>query len=117
MSKKTPLILSLIALAAIGCTTVAPVEYHRPADATATVYRIGGEYDPNIGLAGEVSIMIDEQTVVTEELPAFWNGVEFSGVYQGRSVFVQLTKVRTFGSRYLRADVTIDGERAASLTF
>lgn len=117
MNKKTVLILSLFTLVIVGCTTTAPTEYYRSADALETVYRIGGEYDPNIGWAGEVTIIINDESVIVAKLPAFSNTAELTGEYAGKPVLVQLTKVRTFESKYLRADVTIDQERAASLTF
>jgi len=112
----TALIISLLTLAIVGCTTTAPTEYYRSADAPETVYRIGGEYDPNVGW-GEVTITINDESVIVERLPAFSNTAELTGDYAGKPVLVQLTKVRTFKSKYLRADVTIDKERAASLTF
>ena len=117
MRKTTAIILSLFALVIVGCTTIAPTEYYRSADALESVYRIGGKYDPNISWAGEVTITINDESVIVEKLPAFSNTAELTGEYEGKTVLVQLTKVRTFKSKYLRADVTIDQERAASLTF
>lgn len=111
------LILALLTLTAVGCVTKAPTEYYRPAGVAEAVYRIGGEYDPNISWAGEVTITINDEAVIREKLPAFSNTAELSGVYQGKDVLVQLTKVRTFKSKYLRADVMINQEPAASLTF
>lgn len=117
MRTNTPLILILFTLVVAGCTTTAPTEYYRPADAPETVYRIGGEYDPNTGWAGEVTITVDDETILREKLPPFSNTAELVGTFEGMPVLVQLTKIRTFKSKYLRADVTIGGERAASLTF
>lgn len=117
MKTKTPLILILFTLAVVGCTTTAPSEYYRSADRPETVYRIGGEYDPSIGWAGEVTITIDDEPILREKLPPFSNTAELVGTFQGMPVLVQLTKVRTFESKYLRADVTIGEEWAASLTF
>ena len=107
----------LLLLFAVGCATIAPTEYHRPAHAVDTVYRIGGEFEPNTGLAGEVIITIDDEEVIRGKLPALSTTAEFLGEYQGQDVLVELTKVRKIGSKYLRADVTIGNERAASLTF
>lgn len=104
-------------IAIVGCTTTAPTEYYRSASAAETVYRIGGEYDPNIGWAGEVTITINDESVIRGELPAFSNTAELFGEYAGKPVRVQFMKVRTFESKYLRADVTIDKEQAVSLTF
>ncbi|MGJ8638524.1 MAG: hypothetical protein ACSHYA_03950 [Opitutaceae bacterium] len=117
MGNTTPHILTLLTLIVVGCTTTAPTEYYRPASAAETVYRIGGEYDPNIGWAGAVTITINDESVIREKLPAFSNTAELSGEYAGKPVRVQFTKVRNFKSKYLRADVTIDKEQAVSLTF
>jgi len=107
----------LLSAVLVGCTTVAPTEYHRPADARETVYRIGGEYDPDVSWAGEVTITINDESVVKEKLPAFANTAEVMSEYRGKPVEVQFTKVRTLNSKYIRADVRIDDEWAASLTF
>jgi hypothetical protein len=117
MKKTTPFMLTLFTLVIVGCTTTAPTEYYRPANAADTVYRIGGEYDPNVGWAGEVTITINDEAVIRERLPAFTNTAELSGEYAGKPVQVLLTKVRTFKSKYLRGDVRIDNERTVSLTF
>lgn len=117
MKYKTHLILALLSLAMIGCTTIAPVEHYRSADEAETLYRVGGEYDPNVGWAGEVTITINDEPVIEGRLPAFSNLAEMTGDYAGKPVLVQFTKVRTFKSKYLRADVSIDNERAVSLTF
>lgn len=117
IKKILPLILSILTLAVVGCTTSAQTEFYRPAGSAEAPYRIGGQLDPNTGLAGEVSITINETVVIREKLPPFTNTSELSGEYAGQSVLVVLTKVRSFGSKYVRADVTIGNERAASLTF
>lgn len=117
MKKHQYAILSLTALVAIGCTAVAPTEYYRPAGSVAAPYRLDGEYDPKVGLGGEVTININDEEVIQERLPVFSNTAEMSGEYAGKPILVQLTKVQTFKSRYLRADITIDDERAISLTF
>ncbi len=117
MKKLSLLFLSVTALAVIGCTTIAPTEYYRPSGSMEKPYRLGGQYDPNVGLAGEVTITINDEPVIQERVPLFSNTAELSGEYAGKPVLVQLTKVRNFESKYIRADVTIDTERAASLTF
>jgi hypothetical protein len=117
MKKLNLLFLSLTALAVIGCTTIAPTEYYRPAGSVEKPYRLGGQLDPTAGWAGEVTITINDEPVIQERVPFFANTAELSGEYNGKPVLVQLTKVRTFESKYIRADVMIDKERAASLTF
>jgi hypothetical protein len=117
MKKLERIFLSAAALAVIGCTTIAPTEYYRPAGSVEKPISLGGQYDPNVGLAGEVTITINGEPVIEERVPLFSNTAELSGEYAGKPVLVQLTKVRTFESKYIRADVMIDDERAASLTF
>jgi len=117
MRKNTVLIICLLTLVFVGCTTTAPTEYYRPSEALETEYRIGGQFDPKVGWAGEVTITIDDEPIIVEKLPFFSNTLELKGEYAGSAVLVQLTKVRTFGSKYIRADVVINKERAASLTF
>lgn len=73
--------------------------------------------DPMSGWAGEVFITVNGQHVIQKKLPAFTNTTEVEGEFEGKSVLVVLTRVQTFGSNYVRADVMIGSERAASLTF
>lgn len=117
MKTLKPLLLSVTALALIGCTTIAPTEYYRPAGSVEKPYRIGGQFDPNVGLAGEVTITINGEPIIQERVPLFSNMSELAGEYAGKPVLVDLIKVRNFESKYIRADVTIDDERAVSLTF
>jgi hypothetical protein len=117
MRKTIPLILSLLVLGIIGCTTTAQTEFYRPPGSMDEPYRIGGKMDPMSGWAGEVYITINDELVIQKKLPAFTNTTEVIGEYEGKSVIVLLTRVQTFGSNYVRADVTIGSERAASLTF
>ena len=116
--QKTPLIaLSIVGLAVIGCTTVAPTEYYRPVGSVEKPYRLSGQFDPNEGLAGEVTITVNDEPIIKERLPVFSNTAEMAGEYKGKPVLVYVTRVRNFSSNYLRADVIINKERAVSLTF
>lgn len=117
MKKIIPLTLSILFFMLVGCTTTAQTQFYRPAGSVAEPYRIGGKLDPMSGWAGEVYVTINEQLVIQKKLPAFTNTTEVSGEYEGKSVTVVLTRIQTFGSNYVRADVMIGNERAASLTF
>lgn len=117
MNKLTPLILSILVIAVVGCSTTAQKEYYRPKDSVGERYRIGGKLEPCIVGAGELSITINDEPIIQERLPAFANTAEVSGEYEGKPVLVSLTRVHNFGSRYVRADVSIGDERAASLAF
>lgn len=98
-----------------GCTAIGPTEYYRPAGSVEKPYRIGGQFDPNVGLADEITI--NDEPVIQERVPLFSNTAYLAGEYAGKPVLLDLIKVRNFESKYIRADVTIDDERAVSLTF
>lgn len=110
------LTLSVLILGLAGCTTTARPELYKPAESTAATYRIGGELDPYNRGSAVVTITINEEVVIQAKLPALKKTTEGTGTFEGKTVHVLITKVRTFNSSYVRADVTMDGERAASLT-
>lgn len=116
MKRTIPLTLSVLILGLVACTTTAPPELYAPAGSIEPPYRIGGELDPFSGGYAVVKITINEEVVIQARLPAFKNTTEATGAFEGKTVNVLLAKVRTFTSSYVRADVTIDGERATSLT-
>jgi len=117
MKTKHIALLLVVAAVFVGCTTVAPTQFYRPASYAGAPYRISGKLEPMKGWAGRVHITINDRTVIKKDLPMFSNSTEVTGTYDGRAVTVVLTRVSTFVSSYLRAEVLIDNERAATLSF
>jgi len=104
-------------LLSIGCVTTSPTEYYRPKGSAEEPHSLNGKFDPNVGWAGEMIISIDGKPVIHERLAAFSKAGELTGEYGGKAVTVRWSKVRTLKSKYIRADVTINGEPTVSLTF
>lgn len=109
------LTLSVLILGLAACTTTAPPELYAPAGPNQPSYSIGGELDPFNRGSAVVTITINEEVVIQAKVPAFSKRTEATGTFEGKPVSVLLTKIRKFTSSYVRADVTIDGEGAASL--
>lgn len=99
-----------------GCSTTASTQFYR-AQSQQEPMRIAGKLEPWEGIGGSVYITINEREVIKEKLPLFTNTTEVSGAYEGRRVTVQLTRVRTFLSSYVRAEVYLGSEKAATLSF
>lgn len=116
MKRTIPLTLSVLIFGLTACTTTAPPELYKQAGSVEPPYRIGGELDPFSGGSAVVKISINEEVVIQTKLPAFKNTTKATGSFEGKTVNVSLTRIRNFSSSYVRADVTMDGERAVSLT-
>lgn len=117
MKRIIPLTLSVLILGLAACTTTAPPELYAPAGSAAPPYKIGGELDPFKSGSAVVTITINEEVVIETKLPALKKTTEATGAFEGKTVNVLLTNVRTFTSSYVRADVSIDGQKATALTF
>ena len=100
-----------------SCASVAPTQFYRPQNYNGEPYRISGKLEPMSGWAGRVTITINDQPVIVENLPLFSNSTEGKGTFQGKTVIAFITQVESLFSSYVRADVLIGNERAASLTF
>ncbi|MEQ1668134.1 MAG: hypothetical protein ABL868_06735 [Sulfuriferula sp.] len=108
---------SFVGILLTGCATTAPTQYYRPASYAGEPYRIAGKLEPSEGWNGVVAITVNEQVVISKPLPFFTNTTDASGMYNGKQVSATITRIHTFMSSYIRADVFIGAEKAASLTF
>lgn len=117
--KKINWILTLIWMAVIiqSCSSVAPTQYYRPQNYSGEPYRISGRHEPMSGWAGKITITINEQPVITANIPVFSNSVDAKGTFKGKTVSAFITHIESFTSSYYRADVFIANEKAATLTF
>lgn len=117
--KKIYLVIGVIITVFVfqSCASVAPTQFYRPQNHSGEAYRISGKLEPMSGWAGKVTITINDQPVITESLPVFSNSTEAKGSFQGKTVTAFITQVTSFLSSYIRADVHIENERAATLAF
>lgn len=106
---KNLLITSLV-LALVGCTTASPKQFYRPADSQDQL-EISGRFN-QISFAHEV--MINGETVIKGDLPYNYDDARFSGNYDGREVTSECQWKKKVDLSCL---VSIDGEKAATLTF
>lgn len=100
-----------------GCATTAQTHFYRPANHAGEPYRIAGTFEPMKGWNGVVNITVNEQVVIHKPLPLFTNTTDATGSFKGKKVSATITRVKTFASSFIRADIFIGSERAASLTF
>jgi hypothetical protein len=122
--KKIYLVIGVIITVFVvqSCASVAPTQFYRPQNHSGEAYRISDKLEPMSGWAGKVTITINDQPVndqpvITESLPVFSNSTEAKGSFQGKTVTAFITEVTSFLSSYIRADVHIENERAATLAF
>ncbi|WP_300458637.1 hypothetical protein [Desulfobacula sp.] len=101
----------------VGCATTAQTQFYRPVNYAGDPYQISGKFDPMKGWNGVVKIYINRIEVINKPLPVFTNSTDASGVFEDKKVSTTITRIKTFLSSYIRADVFIGSERAASLTF
>jgi hypothetical protein len=112
------LIGAVIAISTLtGCATTAQTEFYRPANHAGDPYRIAGSFEPMEGWNGVVRITVNEKQVIEKSLPLFTNTTDAVGTFEGKKVSTTITRVQTFASSFIRADVFMGSERAASLTF
>jgi hypothetical protein len=117
MKQMIPLACCLLLLAFAGCSTVALAEYYTPQGSTEESYKIGGDFDPFEGGSSVATITINDEVVIAHKIPGFGKTTEAVGEYNGKRVDALFTKVRNFSSSYIRAEVSIDGEKAVKLIF
>ena len=103
--------------ALIGCATTAQTQFYRPANYSGEPYRISGKLEPMEGWNGVVRIYFNDREVINKPLPLFTNTTDASGTFEDKKISTTITRVRTFMSSFIRADVFVGAERAASLTF
>ena len=101
----------------VGCATTAQAQFYRPANYAGEPYQISGRLEPMEGWNGVVRIYINDREVINKSLPLFTNTTDASGVFEDKKISTTITRVETFMSSFIRADVFIGAERAASLTF
>jgi len=101
----------------VGCATTAQAQFYRPANYAGEPYQISGKLEPMEGWNGVVRIFINNREVINKALPLFTNTTDASGVFEGKKISTTITRVETFMSSFIRADVFIGAERAATLTF
>lgn len=101
----------------VGCATTAQTQFYRPANYSGEPYQISGKLEPMKGWNGVVIIYINNKEVINKPLPLFTNTTDASGSYENKKISTTITRVNTFMSSYIRADVFVGPERAAILTF
>ncbi len=101
----------------VGCATTAQTQFYRPANYSGEPYQISGKLEPMKGWNGVISIYINNQEVINKPLPLFTNTTDASGNFEDKKISTTITRVNTFMSSFIRADVFIGAERAAILTF
>ena len=62
-------------------------------------------------------VFIDGTEVIKEKLPIFSNNAEYYGTYKGKKVTAIVSTVENLMSSYIKCEVLVDNERAATLTF
>ncbi len=102
-------LVSLV-LAMAGCTTASPKQFYRPANAEAQL-EISGRFNQ---ISFEHQVAINGETVISGELPYNYDAASFSGEYEGRTVTSDCQWRKKVDLSCL---VSIDGEKAATLTF
>ncbi|MBD3633877.1 MAG: hypothetical protein HUJ23_03105 [Methylophaga sp.] len=102
--------LAGLILATVGCTTASPKQFYRPADSAAQL-EITGRFNQ---ISFEHQVVINGETVITGELPYNYDAASFSGKYEGRNVASDCQWRKKVDLSCL---VSIDGEKAATLTF
>ena len=111
------ILILFVGIVLTGCTTTAPTQFYRPANYAGEPYRIAGRFERMDSWNGVVIITINEKQVIRKELPLFTNTTDADGIFENKKVSTTITKIKTFASSYIRADVFIGSEKAASLTF
>jgi len=102
--------LASLVIALVGCTTASPKQFYRPANSEAQL-EISGRFNE---ITFEHQVLINGETVIKGDLPYNYDAVSFSGNYEGRSVSSDCQWRKKIDLSCL---VSIDGEKAATLTF
>ncbi len=108
--------LALLALAFVGCSTVTQTAFYRPANYQGEAIRISGKFVPD-AWTGTVFISVNDKEIMKKRVPAFTSSTEVKGDWDGKAITVVLTRINTFMSHYIRADVFFGSEKATTLTF
>lgn len=101
---------------ASGCSTVAQTEFYRPANHQGDPIRISGKFEPDMW-TGTVFIYVNDQEILKKRVPAFSTSTEVKGTWEGKNITVVLTRVTSFVSSYVKAEVFFGSEKATTLTF
>lgn len=104
------LFLAGLILMLVGCTTASPKQFYRPANSEAQL-EISGRFNE---LTFEHQVLVNGETVIKGDLPYDYEATSFSGRYQGRTVSSDCQWKKKIDLSCL---VSIDGEKAATLTF
>ena len=110
------LLAGVVVIVTTGCVATSATQLYRPANYSGDPYRISGSFEPWTGLAGQITITVNEREVIKKGLTAFTNVTDLEGEFEGKKVLITVTKVKSLFSSFVRADVFIGAERAASLT-
>ncbi|MTI63905.1 hypothetical protein [Methylophaga sp.] len=94
----------------MGCTTASPKQFYRPANSESQL-EISGRFNQ---ISFEHQVLINGETVIQGDLPYNYDAFSFSGTYQGRTVSSDCQWKKKVDLSCL---VSIDGEKAATLTF
>ncbi|WP_297810605.1 hypothetical protein [uncultured Methylophaga sp.] len=104
------IILASLLLTLVACTTASPKQFYRPAGAEQQL-EISGRFNQ---ISFKHEVMINDQTVVSGELPYDYADTTLSGEYNGKTV---KSDCRWKKKIDLTCLVWVDGEKAATLTF
>jgi|GEM_PF-1058994 len=115
MIRATFIVFSLIFLA--GCTTTAPSQSFRPENYKGPAMNIGGSVNYAEGFNGTLYIAIDGNTIIQSKLPMNANNTQHFGNYKEHRIMAQFMQGSQYGIIQASANVFVDGELAATLTF
>lgn len=104
------LVLASLLVALVGCTTASPKQFYRPAGAEQQV-EISGRFNQ---ISFNHQVAIDGQTVIDGDLPYDYADTTLTGDYNGQTVSSDCRWKKKIDLTCL---VSIDGEKAATLTF
>ena len=105
--------ISLLALSATACTTVAPSQGYRSAGSTAAPWQISGElFDFT-----NVKIFINGAKVIDERLSLLSGDGDFHATYSGKQILASCTTNTGFVATSTKCYVFVENEKAATLSF
>jgi len=101
----------VLAMAAAGCAATAQRDWE-PAKAGAPAWHFEGQE----GAFGKLTISINGLPALVGSVSVWTGAGELSGTYEGHTVVASCDKPRNSDSR-TACEITVDGEKAATLNF
>lgn len=107
------ILISIFAVSATACTTVAPSQGYRSSVSTAAPWQISGElFDFT-----NVKIFINGSKIIDERLSLFSGDGDFHASYSGKQILASCTTNTGFVSTSTKCCVFVENEKAATLSF